>query len=244
MSTNPLPLSWLREPLVDPKTGRASRGFDEWLRKQVEAPLAKTITRNPSAGPIGQIQSVAVIQGRTEPVSATLQNLNANGQLKTADNIAADGSTFGRVSVAALTANQVDLTKAGVLGLLGSVKLNRNIMLNYSNNATVDSIDNGTNATIRVYGAGGVGTSWHQFIGSVIGPENPSFSGAFAYNTTYIVYYDGTTYFVVPTSTAFMALKDGILFAATLHTVSAGGGGGSSGGGGTGGGGGGRLSAL
>ena len=69
----------------------------------------KTTTNN------GAIQSAANVTGRTEPLSSTLQNVTSAGQLSTADAIAADGSTFGRVAITALTANQPDLSKAGVI---------------------------------------------------------------------------------------------------------------------------------
>lgn len=62
----------------------------------------------------GEVQAVANVTGRTEPLSTTLGNVTAVGKLNTADAIAADGVTFGRVNVTALTTNNVDLAKAGV----------------------------------------------------------------------------------------------------------------------------------
>lgn len=220
----------LRGPWVD-KDGNLSRDAIRKLQEW-EGKLAYTITL------VGQIASGAKVQGRTEGIGTTVGQLTPAGQLSNADQIAADGTTFGRVKGTALTANQVDLTKAGVVGPLGSAKMNKNTMLNYSNNATVDSIDNGVNATVRVYGPGGVGTSWHQFIGSVTGPENSSFSGTTAYNQDTYVYFDGSNFFI--TTVASQTLADGLLWCAFIHTVSAGGGGGVPGGGGSGGGGGGR----
>src|SRR5882724_711841 len=71
-------------------------------------------------------------------------------------------------------------------GIVSSPKLKSNIAANFSNNATVDSIDAGSGiATIRVYGPGGVGTTWHQTIGSVTSPEIPALLGSFAYLTFY-----------------------------------------------------------
>jgi hypothetical protein len=100
----------------------------------------------------------------------------------------------------ALTANQPDLSKAGVVGQAPSSKIVKNVMNNYSNNATVDSIDNGVNATIRVYGPGGPGTTWHQFIGAAIGPENAAFSGTAAYDTDFNVYSMPATCSTLPQS--------------------------------------------
>lgn len=84
-----------------------SRHSIEILRDQLTA-TSKTITRQ------GQVQSLAPVTGRTEGIGTTVTNINTTGQLKTADNIAADGTTFGRVNVTALTTNNVDLAKAGV----------------------------------------------------------------------------------------------------------------------------------
>ncbi len=97
-----------RAPIVD-KDGNPSRDYlkkmQEWDQK-----LASALTL------LGQINASAVIQGRTEGIGTTVTNLNVTGQLKTADNIAADGVTFGRVVVSALTSGQPDLGKPGVIG--------------------------------------------------------------------------------------------------------------------------------
>jgi hypothetical protein len=222
-------------PLVDPQTGRIAKG---WMRLIED--LVKS--RDQTVTDAGQIHDVAPIKGRTEGIGITAQRLNATGQLISADHVAADGVNFGRVKTTALTVNQVDLAKAGVIGPLGSAKINQNVMFNYSNNATVDSIDNGTNATVRVYGPGGVGTTWHQFIGSVIGPEQPAFSGTTAYSQDTYVFFNGSVFTI--STVAKDTLADGLLFCAALHTVAAGGAGGTSGGGGSGGGSKGRLSGL
>jgi hypothetical protein len=115
-------------------------------------------------------------------------------------------------------------------GIIASVKLNRNVMNNYSNNATVDSIDGGSNATIRVYGPGGPGTTWHQNIGKTLSAELPAFQGGASYNTQYFVYYDGLAYHI--SSQALDTYPDGLYFAGSVLTVGSGGGGGATGGGG------------
>src|SRR2546421_4826081 len=50
-------------------------------------------------------------------------------------------------------------------GFLPSTSAAANMTVNTSNNATVDSIDAGSSATIRVYGPGGAANSWTRFDG-------------------------------------------------------------------------------
>lgn len=225
----PRPISWLNGRIVD-ESGKATPELFRFIRDLV----SKT---DPTLTQVGQFNSSAPVQGRSEGVGVTVQQLTNTGLLTDADKVAADGATFGRTSVDALNANRVDLSKVGVIGPLGSAKINQNVMNNYSNNATVDSIDNGVNATIRVYGPGGPGTTWHQFIGSTVGPEIASFSGTAPYSVDRNVYFDGVSFFI--SANGSDTLPDGILFSGSLHTVAAGGAGGTGGGGGAGGGGGG-----
>jgi len=51
-------------------------------------------------------------------------------------------------------------------GLQTSAAINPNIPLSQGNFATVDSIAAGGSATVRIYGSGGVGTSWTSILGS------------------------------------------------------------------------------
>lgn len=129
-------------------------------------------------------------------------------------------------------------------GFLRSTSGAPNMAVNTSNNCTVDSIDNGTNATIRVYGPGGVGTSWIHYDGQGGQTTLPYSTITAPYNTDMIVLYstaNGLQAFPIATQYT-NALQDVLLFSGKLHTVATGGGGGSSGGGGgsSGGGGGGR----
>lgn len=64
---------------------------------------------------LGEIKAEANVTGRTEPLSTTVGNITSVGKLNSADNVAADGSTFGRVAITALTSNQPDLSKSGVI---------------------------------------------------------------------------------------------------------------------------------
>ena len=101
MSTSPINLEWLRQPLVD-KNGMASREFSDWLRKQLVAPLAKVVTSNPNDGPIGQIQESAVISGRTEGIGTTVSGLSSNGSINAATKIVGRaegiGTTVGQLN--------------------------------------------------------------------------------------------------------------------------------------------------
>lgn len=242
--SNPLPNRWQRGSIVD-KNGQPTPEFARYLR-DLEQKTGPTLNTN------GQVQSTAKVSGRTEKIGITLQNITPSGLFNSLGNVAdasidhlTDSATFARVSTLALSGNQVDLSAAGVIRQVPSSKIVPNSMLNYSNNATCDSIDNGVNATIRVYGAaGGPGTTWNLTIGLLTQPNLPSFSGAFNYSTDYIVYWDGSSFHVILATNAFPALADNISFTAFIHTVAAGGGGGVSGGGGTTGGGKGRLTAI
>lgn len=217
----------LRAPIVD-KGGNPSHDFLKVLQ-QWDAKLNRTITL------LGQIAAATRIEGRTEGIGTTVTKLNSAGLLTSADQIAADGATYGRIKGTALTTGQVDLAKVGVIGPMGSTKLSQNIPQNYTNDATVDSIDAGADATARVYGPGGVGTNWTAYIGGVTSSK-PSISlTGLAYTTIYFIYYTGVTLF--SSLTVFPILPDGYLFVGVLTTIDPGGGGGSGGGGGGGGGG-------
>ncbi len=60
------------------------------------------------------------------------------------------------------------LVQRGVVsaGLMSSAATASNLALNQSNFATIDSIAAGSSATVRIYGSGGVGTSWISVLGS------------------------------------------------------------------------------
>jgi hypothetical protein len=105
---------------------------------------------------------------------------------------------------------------------------------NYTNTCTVDSIDAGTDATIRIYGAaGGVGTSWTQKagFGDVTYPYG-TISGK-TYSLVYWVVYDtaGAQYLAFTSLPSVMA--DKYVQCGKITAVASGGGTGPSGGGGT-----------
>jgi hypothetical protein len=109
---------------------------------------------------------------------------------------------------------------------------------NTTNHATVDSIDAGTSATARIYGVGGVGTSWVRRNGYGTFPAFPAGTiTGLAYATPYYVMWTGPNpTFPGAAYAAFSllpnALPDNFVFVGKVTTVASGGGGGTSGGGG------------
>jgi hypothetical protein len=105
-----------------------------------------------------------------------------------------------------------------------------------TNNATADSIDAGASATIRIYGLGGVGSSYTRFDGqgNQITTAGASILGA-AYTTQYAIVLNSLlTHLAFPTATQYLqTIADAFFYIATITTVAAGGTGGSSGGGGS-----------
>jgi hypothetical protein len=112
-----------------------------------------------------------------------------------------------------------------------------NAPANATNQATVDSIDAGADATIRIYGSGGVGSSWTRPAGF----GNQTFpAGSIlhkSYTTKYYVVYDTLNLQYLAFTSQLSALPDNYAWAGSVTTVAAGGGGGTPGGGGAGGGG-------
>lgn len=111
-----------------------------------------------------------------------------------------------------------------------------NAPFNNTNFATVDSIDAGTDATIRIYGTGGVGSSWTR----TTGYGNETYAAGTilhkAYATKYWIVWDVVNQQYLAQTTAPGILPDNFVFAGVVTTVASGGTGGSTGGGGAGGG--------
>ena len=83
-------------------------------------------------------------------------------------------------------------------GLMSSAATSSNLSLNQSNYATVDSVAAGSTATVRVYGSGGVGTSWTSILGN---SSKVIASGTImnvAYSTDGFVVWDGQKYQLKP----------------------------------------------
>lgn len=120
-----------------------------------------------------------------------------------------------------------------------SAQVPPNVPTNATNTATVDSIDAGSNTTVRAYGTGGVGTGYTRITGYGT-PSRPygTITGQ-PYSTKLFVMWTGASHVVVTSYSA--TLPDGWEFVGEVTTVAAGGGGGTSGGGGPVGGGGGCV---
>lgn len=105
---------------------------------------------------------------------------------------------------------------------------------NSVNNATVDSTDagNGT-ATVRIYGPGGVGTSWTQSYGQGTRTFPSGSITGLAYSTAYYVVFDTAGQAYLASKSLDQTVSDNYVFAGKVTTVASGGTGGTSGGGGS-----------
>jgi hypothetical protein len=131
--------------------------------------------------------------------------------------------------------------RASTIRVVTSANLPPNVASNTTNKASVDSIDAGASATIRIYGAAsGVGTPWERVLGygSVQYPAGQITGKAYA--TVYYVFWNGKQYVALTSYPS--AMPDNYVFAGKVTTVNAGGAGGVTGGGGVNGGSGGRWS--
>src|SRR5271170_2398729 len=79
-------------------------------------------------------------------------------------------------------------------GLVGSNNLPMNVPLNSTNNATVDSVDGGSSATIRIYGPSGVGSSWMRFSGQGTETYPGGSITGLPYSTSFYVVWTGSAY--------------------------------------------------
>ncbi len=118
-------------------------------------------------------------------------------------------------------------------GLATSNDILQNPPSNTVNNATVDSVDagNGT-ATIRIYGPGGVGSSWMQSYGQGTRTVPAGTITGLAYSTTYYVVWDTAGQVYLAFTTLQHSVADSYIFSGKVTTVASGGTGGTSGGGG------------
>lgn len=136
---------------------------------------------------------------------------------------------------------QDSYTVSTTLSTITSSGLNPASPYNINNDATIDSVVDGSTADIRIYGPGGVGTAWDNYTGQ----GNTTYPAAtltgFAFSTGYTVIYDlGTSSYAAYTNFND-TLSDSYLTVGSVLTVSSGGTGGGSGGGGGGTGGGPRA---
>lgn len=106
------------------------------------------------------------------------------------------------------------------------------LIYNAPNTATIDSIVNGSTATVRVYGPGGDGTAYTQ----ILGGQTLTLPGAHltgqSFATTYVVQWSTVTssYLISPAGSS----SDSLIYIGSVTTVASSGTGGSGGGGGRG----------
>lgn len=218
----------IRVPIVDDK-GMPQRDFLKKLQ-EYEAKLQSTITL------VGQIAKNAVIQGRTEGIGTTVQNMTATGQLNTFTNVAA-----GRT-----TDNLSDGTGSPLTGgKRGFLTINTNNQIASTNNG-IPAHSNGA------FAAGAnplsqVGTStaiavagWTMQFGEVVvgvtnpGSVDPGVLGSwFVYydNPSFVLTFGSVTYFATQ-STQTVNGAYGRICLGKITTVGGGGGAGSGTGGG------------
>jgi hypothetical protein len=94
-------------------------------------------------------------------------------------------------------------TQSGAVsaGKQTSAATENNVSLNQSNFATIDSVANGSTASIRIYGSGGAGTAWTRIVGSNSQVIAAGTILNVAYGSTQYVAWGGTQYQLVPSLT-------------------------------------------
>jgi hypothetical protein len=103
--------------------------------------------------------------------------------------------------------------------LFTSALMPGNVPVNTTNTATVDSVDAGTSALARIYGAGGVGTSYTRITGFGTLNRPPGDVAGLAYNTAYAIMWDGFGF--IAASTYPGTLPDSYEYVGTIKTTTA-----------------------
>lgn len=101
--------------------------------------------------------------------------------------------------------------------LFTSAGIPPNVPVNTTNTATVDSVDAGSNALVRIYGPGGVGTAYNRLtgFGSLARPSGTV--AGLSYSTKYVILWTGSTFTAVTTYPA--TLPDGYEVVGSLTTT-------------------------
>lgn len=86
-------------------------------------------------------------------------------------------------------------------GLQSSIAIEKNLSLNQSNFATVDSVADGSSASVRIYGPGGVGTAWTRINGTSSQVIPSGTITNVPYGSNYYVAWDGAQYRLAPSLT-------------------------------------------
>lgn len=103
--------------------------------------------------------------------------------------------------------------------LYSSSPIPPNVPANTTNTATIDSVDAGSNALVRIYGPGGVGTGYSRITG--FGNLNRPFGSVagLAYSTLYAIIYNTTTQVYLATTTYAPTLPDSYEWVGTVTTT-------------------------
>ncbi len=101
--------------------------------------------------------------------------------------------------------------------LYSSAALPANVPINTTNTATIDSVDAGSNVLVRVYGPGGVGTSYTRLTGFGTLTRPNGTIGGLAYSTLYVILWTGSAFLA---ETSYPAtLPDHYEFVGSLTTT-------------------------
>ena len=138
---------------------------------------------------------------------------------------------------ASVWVEQDGYTVSTTYSAITSEGISANIPYNISNTASIDSIQDGSYVTVRIYGPGGIGTSWENITGAGITTESAADITGLEFSTTYYIVldtlgdYHATTSYSDSLSDAYLPVGSCI----TLTSAGVGGTPGGGGGGGTGG---------
>lgn len=127
------------------------------------------------------------------------------------------------VIVDAASGNSPESAPANPQVLFSSALVPGNATANTTNTATLDSVDAGSSATARIYGPGGVGTSYSRNTGfGALTRPGGSVTGL-AYLTVYYIIYEVATQSYAATTSYSDSLPDGYEWVGVLQTCPVGG---------------------
>lgn len=150
-------------------------------------PLNQQIFQEISSSPAADFSSAVTTYPPTTSTSGTFANPGATLYWRLRSSYNQTTYNAYQVFVGAVSA-----------GLQTSAASQPNLSLNQTNYATVDSVANGGTATVRIYGSGGVGSSWTSVLGTASKVIPPGTILNVAYATNGFVVWDGATYRVQP----------------------------------------------
>ena len=131
------------------------------------------------------------------------------------------GGDYQYFIIAVGVGNSIQSDPANPTVLYSSATIPSNVPANTTNTATIDSVDAGSNALVRVYGAGGVGTGYTRVAGFG-SPNRPygSISGL-AYLTKYAILYNTANQTYLASTTYAPTLPDYYEWVGVLTTTAA-----------------------